>query len=103
MPREVTLLRVVVVCPRDVTSERVAVHAILESVNRDSAHERGLHLDLAHWETDAYPDFDPQGPPRACIQSMSRHFIFKNIAACAAISMIPKSFGFLLSSNFLPF
>src|SRR5947209_3075706 len=62
MPREMTLFRVVVVSPSDVSAEREALQAVLDSVNRDSAHEHGLHLDLSSWETDAYPGFHPGGP-----------------------------------------
>lgn len=61
MPEQITLLRVVVVSPSDVKAERDVLQEILEEVNRDSAHDRGFHLHLSRWETDALPGFHPKG------------------------------------------
>ena len=36
--------------------------AVLEELNNGIARDRGLRLELARWETDAYPGFHPEGP-----------------------------------------
>ena len=58
----VQLLRVVVASPSDVQAERNALPTVIEELNNSVARDRDLHLDLARWETDAYPGFHPEGP-----------------------------------------
>jgi hypothetical protein len=36
--------------------------AVLEELNNGIARDRGLRLELARWETNAYPGFHPEGP-----------------------------------------
>src|SRR5215831_11799233 len=56
------ILRVVVASPGDVQAERNCLPAVIDEINRDMARDQGLHLELARWETDAYPGFHPEGP-----------------------------------------
>lgn len=56
------VLRVVVASPSDVKAERDIVPRVIEEVNRNIAHRKGLHLDLYRWETDSHPGFHPLGP-----------------------------------------
>ena len=58
----VQLLRVVVASPSDVQAERNALPTVIEELNNSVARDRDLHLDLARWETDAYPGFHLEGP-----------------------------------------
>jgi hypothetical protein len=61
MPK-VTIRCIVVASPEDVRPERNALLTVVEELNRGIAGDRGLRLELAHWETDAYPGFHPEGP-----------------------------------------
>jgi hypothetical protein len=59
---QVQILRIVVASPGDVQAERNALATVVEELNRGIAAERGLRLELARWETDAYPGFHAAGP-----------------------------------------
>jgi formylglycine-generating enzyme required for sulfatase activity len=59
---EVHIMRIVVASPGDVQAERNALPAVLEELNHGIAGDRGMRLELARWETDAYPGFHPEGP-----------------------------------------
>jgi hypothetical protein len=59
---QVQMLRIVVASPGDVQTERNALATVVEELNRGIAADRGVRLELARWETDAYPGFDPEGP-----------------------------------------
>jgi HEAT repeat protein/predicted ATPase len=59
---QVQLMRVVVASPGDVQAERDLLAAVIDELNRGIAAERGLHLVLSRWETDARPGFHPEGP-----------------------------------------
>jgi internalin A len=56
------IFRVVVASPGDVQPERDMLPAIIDEVNRGVAADRGLHLVLSRWETDAFPGFHSGGP-----------------------------------------
>ena len=56
------ILRIVVASPGDVQAERDALRTVLEELDQGIALEHGLRLELARWETDAYPGFHPEGP-----------------------------------------
>jgi hypothetical protein len=56
------ILRVVLASPGDVQLEREVLPSVIEEVNRGVAIDRGLHLVLLRWETDAYPGFHSEGP-----------------------------------------
>lgn len=56
------VLRVIVASPGDVQSERDELPSVIDEVNRSVAADRGLHLELGRWETDAYPGFHVEGP-----------------------------------------
>jgi TIR domain len=60
--RQAKILRVVVVSPGDVQMERDALYGIAAEINRATAADRGIRLELARWETDAYPGFHLEGP-----------------------------------------
>jgi hypothetical protein len=62
MNQPVYPLKVVVASPGDVQSERDALPAVFDELNRGIAAERGLRLELIRWETDAHPGFHPDGP-----------------------------------------
>ena len=62
---QANILRIVVASPSDVQAERDALRTVLEELNQGIAGERGLRLELARWETDAYPGFHPEGPQGA--------------------------------------
>jgi hypothetical protein len=59
---EVEITRIVVASPSDVKAERNALSTVIEELNRSIAADRGLRLELARWETDAYPGFHAEGP-----------------------------------------
>jgi hypothetical protein len=54
-------LRLVVVSPEDVAEEAAAVDSVVARLNRQIAHDRGIHIDVYRWKTDAYPGFHPEG------------------------------------------
>ena len=56
------ILRVVVASPSDVQEERDVLDKVVTEVNRGVAADRGIRLEVARWETDAYPGFHPDGP-----------------------------------------
>ena len=62
MASDVRILRVLVASPGDVQAEREAVPKVVEGLNRGIAADRGLHLEVYRWETDAYPGFHAEGP-----------------------------------------
>jgi hypothetical protein len=55
-------MRIVVASPGDVQPERDALVQVVEELNNGVARDRELRLELARWETDAYPGFHPEGP-----------------------------------------
>ena len=59
---QVRILRIVVASPGDVQAERNALATVVEELNHGVARDRGVRLELARWETDAYPGFHPEGP-----------------------------------------
>jgi hypothetical protein len=59
---EVQIIRVVVASPGDVQVERTALLAVFEELNKGIARDRGLRLELARWETNAYPGSHAEGP-----------------------------------------
>jgi len=56
------IVRLVVASPGDVQAEREIVTRVVEEVNRGTAADRGLRLEVVRWETDAYPGFNREGP-----------------------------------------
>jgi hypothetical protein len=61
MPEQVRVLRVVVASPGDVQSERDSLPEVIDELNKSTAADRGLRLELTRWQTDAYPGFHPEG------------------------------------------
>ena len=61
MPEQVRVLRVVVASPGDVQSERDSLPEVIDELNKSTAADRGLRLELIRWQTDAYPGFHPEG------------------------------------------
>jgi small GTP-binding protein len=59
---QLRILRLVVASPGDVQPERDVLPSVIEEINRGVAADRGLHLVLTKWETDAYPGFHTEGP-----------------------------------------
>jgi hypothetical protein len=59
---QANIVRIVVASPGDVQAEREALRTVLDELNQGIAGERDLRLELARWETDAYPGFHPEGP-----------------------------------------
>jgi hypothetical protein len=59
---QVRKLTIVVASPGDVQAERDALPGVIEELNNGIAGDRGLLLELARWETDAYPGFHIAGP-----------------------------------------
>ena len=55
-------MRIVVASPGDVQPERDALVQVVEELNNGVARDRSLRLELARWETDAYPGFHLEGP-----------------------------------------
>ena len=61
--KQKTVLRLVVASPGDVQPERDLLdHSVIPELNRGIAGDRDLILELARWETDAYPGFHLDGP-----------------------------------------
>jgi hypothetical protein len=58
---QVQILRIVVGSPGDVQAERDAIATVAAELNRGMAADRGLRLEIARWETDAYPGFHAEG------------------------------------------
>src|SRR5688572_29677201 len=61
MDKRPRILRVVVASPGDVPAERALVVRIADDLNKVVAADRGLRLEVARWETDAFPAMDPGG------------------------------------------
>jgi hypothetical protein len=59
---QVQILHIVVASPGDVSGERNALPTVVDELNSGVARDRGLRLELARWETDAFPGFHPEGP-----------------------------------------
>lgn len=59
---QVRILRIVVASPGEVQAERDILPAVIEELNSGIARDRDLRLELARWETDAYPGFHLDGP-----------------------------------------
>jgi formylglycine-generating enzyme required for sulfatase activity len=59
---QVQILRIVVASPGDVQAQCNALSTVVEELNHGFARDRGVRLELARWETDAYPGFHPEGP-----------------------------------------
>jgi hypothetical protein len=66
--KEVSVLRIVVASPGDVSGERDALPEVIAEINRGVAADRNLRLELSRWETDAYPRFHADGPRAALIR-----------------------------------
>jgi formylglycine-generating enzyme required for sulfatase activity len=62
MASDIRILRIVVASPGDVRAERDRVPVVVDELNRGIAADRGLHLEVYRWETDAYPGFHAEGP-----------------------------------------
>jgi hypothetical protein len=62
MAQNVTLLRIVVASPGDVKDERKLVQQVADELNRGTAKDLGMRLEVSRWETDAYPGFHADGP-----------------------------------------
>jgi hypothetical protein len=58
----VQVVKIVVASPGDVQAERQTLAAVIEELDRTIGVDRGSHLVLLRWETDAYPGFHPEGP-----------------------------------------
>jgi tetratricopeptide (TPR) repeat protein len=56
------ILRVIVVSPSDVQTERDAITGVIDDLNKGLADTWGLRLEILRWETDAYPGFHLDGP-----------------------------------------
>lgn len=61
MPRSITVLKVFVASPSDVSEERAAVKEIADELNK-LWKNRSIALEVVSWESDVYPSFgsDPQ-------------------------------------------
>ncbi len=66
MHETVQLLRLVVASPGDVAAERAVVENVAIELNRTLAADRKIRLEVARWETDAYPGFHLDGPQGIC-------------------------------------
>jgi hypothetical protein len=55
-------VRIVIASPTDLKPERESLSAVIDELNRGIAADQGLSLELAAWETDAYPGFHALGP-----------------------------------------
>lgn len=58
----VRIVRVVVVSPSDVKTERASAEPVVEELNRGICRERRCRIELWRWETDARPGFHLKGP-----------------------------------------
>jgi hypothetical protein len=59
---QVRLFRIVVASPGDVKAERDALDQVVDELNRTTAADRDLRIELSRWETDAHPGFHTEGP-----------------------------------------
>ena len=60
--KQVQILKIVVASPHNVQAERDLLEEVVAELNRSVAADRDLRLELARWETDAYPGFHSEGP-----------------------------------------
>jgi hypothetical protein len=60
--QQVRLLRIVMASPGDVAEEREVLDKVIAKLNRSTAADRGVRLEISRWETDAFPGFHPSGP-----------------------------------------
>ncbi len=58
-------LRVVVASPGDVAREREAVARVFDEINRGIGRDKNIVFEVWRWETDAWPQFHPEGPQGA--------------------------------------
>ena len=87
MGEQVEILRIVVASPGDVQAERDLLPVVIEELNKNVAQDHGLRLELARWETDAFPGFHLEGP-QGLIDAVLR------IEACdVLIGIFWKRFG----------
>lgn len=75
------LLKVFVASPGDVPEERKVVREVIDDLNRTTASEKGVILQVVGWETDARPGFgsDPQSLVNDQIADMSQYDLFIGI------------------------
>jgi hypothetical protein len=66
MKSGVQVLRIVVASPGDVARERDLVEQIVQELNRTTAADRRLLLQVNRWETDSYPGLHLGGPQGIC-------------------------------------
>ncbi|HXH09562.1 MAG TPA: hypothetical protein VNP04_07355 [Alphaproteobacteria bacterium] len=59
---QVKILRIVLASPGDVQPERDTLEEAVAELNRGVAADRSLRLEVARWETDAFPGFHIEGP-----------------------------------------
>lgn len=57
-----TIMRIVVASPGDVQNERDSIKRVAEELNQGVARDRGLRLEVARWEEEAYPGVHLLGP-----------------------------------------
>lgn len=61
--KQKNVIRLVVASPGDVQPERnLLANSVIPELNRGIADERNIIIELARWETDAYPGFHLDGP-----------------------------------------
>lgn len=58
---QLRILRVVVASPGDVQTERDVLPSLVDEINQSVGTDRGLHLVLSRWQTDAHPGFHTEG------------------------------------------
>ena len=56
------VLRIVVASPGDVQAERDSLDGIVSELNKSTAADRDISIELTKWETDTYPGFHADGP-----------------------------------------
>jgi tetratricopeptide (TPR) repeat protein len=59
---QVSVYRVIVVSPSDVSEERDCIQRIADDLNRTTARASGVRLEVWRWETDSHPGFHANGP-----------------------------------------
>ena len=81
------VLRVVLASPGDVTSERDLTAKVFEEINRGIGRANNVLFELWRWETDAHPQFHPEGAQGAIDRTLK-------IADCdLLIGIFWKRFG----------
>ncbi len=66
----ITQLRVVVVSAGDVEREKALIELIFGELNRTSAADRRLRLEMVTWSKDAYPAMHELGPQGVCDEAL---------------------------------